>query len=163
MLGNFTSLYKTIMHIWNIFFHSCSKVEGLKASTRKARDRHPGKWYITLWCSWRSHTSIHVVQRWRPVNFQVRLAYTPIYHILDKSSSIFKNILITHSCQWRRRGYNMYILQLQRQANVKRGSYPGPCLLGSAGLCSTFHVLICSSRKYSYLYCTLGKLTGIST
>ena len=141
---------------WNICFHSCSKMEGLEASTRKARDRHPGKCYITLWCSWRSCTNIHVVQKWRKAAFfHVRLVYMPMHHILDMSLSIRKNILVTHSCQWMTRGYNMYILWLWRRVNVERGSCPVPCLLGSAGLCSTFHVLICCS----YLYRTLGRVS----
>ena len=139
-LLNFNSFYKTVTY-WNICFHSSSKMEGLKASTRKARDRHRGKWYTTLWCSWRSCTNIHVVQRWHEDHcFHVRLALImPVHQILDKSSSVRNNILITHSCQWITRGYNMYILQ--SQVNIKWGSCSGPWLWGSAGLCSTFHVL----------------------
>ena len=130
MLLNFTSFYKTVTY-WNICFHSSSKMEELNSSTRNTRDRHLWKWYATLWCSWRSWTNLHLVQKWQDHFFQpeVRLECMAMLHILDKNSSIRRNIL-THSCQWITRGYNIYLVQLRRQVNVKQGSCPGPCLWG---------------------------------
>lgn len=68
MLMELFSFYKKITY-WNILFHSCSKMEGFKASSWKARDRHPGKRYITLWCRWRTCTGIYLVQRWQQDHF----------------------------------------------------------------------------------------------